>query len=191
MKLDTLELIQILPNFIRQDKTVRGLCRAADTILSRLSKECMKLDIYNNLQLLKEEDLDYIAKINNIFWYDGSDSYQTKVDVIHNANIVFSHLGTSSAVLDVISDILQDESKMKEWFEYKGIPYHFIIELFERVTSTKELKILNERIVKVKNVRSQMDGYINNFSASGMVVQCIGLTVIPTVEIGMEEPNEI
>lgn len=191
MKLDGLEMIQILPAFMRKDKTVRGLCKAADVILNRLTNECMKLDIYNNLKLLKEEDLDYIAKINNIFWYDGSDSYQAKVDVIHNANIVFSRLGTSSAVTDVVSDILQDESKMREWFDYSGIPYHFIIELFERVTNTKELQTLNERILKVKNVRSQLDGYINNFSASGMVVQCVGFTTIPTVEIRMGELNEI
>lgn len=126
MKLNSVNMIDIIPPYMQEDSTVIGLCAAADYIFSKLFECIQRMDFYTQLDLLDDSDLDYIAEINNIVWYDKSSTKEVKINVIKNADKVFWTLGTVSAVESVMNDIF-GECEIKEWFDYAGDPYHFKI----------------------------------------------------------------
>lgn len=191
MKLEDLNLMEIVPPFMRDDLTVKGLSVAADVILNRLYKAASKTNYLENLELYNDAKLDYIAKLLGMFWYKEQDATKSKIDMIRNSNFVFSKLGTAIAVESVISDMLQENAVLKEWSEYGGEPYHFVVVIdSNNIDISKEaIRMLGERITLVKNARSILDGYIFPMDINGVIVQSIGCSIKITVEIGMEETS--
>ncbi len=126
MKLDSIDMLDLIPTYMQNDTSVKGLCAAGNYILSKLYQSIQCMDFIQNLSSLKEEDLDYIAKINNILWYDEEDSKSVKVDIIKNSEQVFWTLGTVYAIESVIKDVF-GTGEVVEWYDYDGQHGHFKI----------------------------------------------------------------
>lgn len=156
MKLNELDLMELIPPYMQGDNTVIGLCAAANYILNKLYHSILKMDFYTNLDSLDESDLDYIAQINNITWYNSNDIKEVKVNVIKNSEIVFWNLGTILAVEKVIADIFGD-CEVIEWFNYEGEPFHFKISSFNSQITSEEISRFNAVIDHVKRKSAILD----------------------------------
>ncbi len=81
-----------------------------------------------------------------------------KRELIKNAIELHRYKGTKYALHKVL-EILNLNGKIKEWFEYEGEPYHFIVSLDLRnrgYETTTEVQLL-DLIEEMKNVRSVME----------------------------------
>ncbi len=165
MKLNNISMLDIIPPYMQEDTTVIGLCAAANHIFKRLFEAIQKIDFYQNLNLLNEADLDYIAKIRNIIWYDKSSTKDVKISVIKNAEKVFWSLGTVSAVESVVEDII-GECDIMEWFQYGGDPYHFKIVTDNPLISGDAVSTFNSIIQHVKRKSAILDGVEISLAAS-------------------------
>ena len=83
---------------------------------------------------------------------------EEKRELIKNAIELHRYKGTKYALRKVL-EILNLNGKIREWFEYEGNPYHFIVSLdlknrgFEQTTEEQLLDLIEE----TKNVRSVME----------------------------------
>lgn len=168
MKLDFVNMIEVIPPYMQGDSTVIGLCAAANHIFTKLYECIAKMDFYNNLDLLDDSDLDYIADIKNIVWYDKSSTKEVKINVIKNAEKVFWYLGTVSAAESVMNDIF-GECEIQEWFEYNGIPYHFKILTYNPQITENAVNKFTNAIKHVKRKSAIFDNVEIALSADYMM----------------------
>jgi P2-related tail formation protein len=149
MTIDNISMIDLIPPYMQDDITVIGLCAAADYIFKTLFSCIKKMDFYKNLDLLSDDDLDYMASTMNILWYKKSDSEDVKINVIRNSDQVFWTLGTVAAVEKVFTDIF-GEGETSEWFNYGGDPYHFKMLTYNPDITESDV---NEFLKTIKNVK--------------------------------------
>lgn len=148
MKLNDLEFLRLLPQFMRNDSAVKGLATGINSIIPELAESLKKLSTWDQIDNLSDAELDSLAWELNILWYDTSANIETKRDVIKNSDLVYQHLGTKFAVENVIKSYFGD-GRVQEWFEYDGQPGHF------RVTSSNP-SLSDERITEFLNLVSKV-----------------------------------
>ena len=80
-------------------------------------------------------------------------------ELIKNAYEIHYYSGTFYSLNKALSALYAD-AKVKEWFDYAGLPYHFKLELdaSKNGVSPQTLKRSDEIINTYKNVRSVYDG---------------------------------
>lgn len=191
MTIDNMQSILLIPQFLRDDKSIMGLCAAVDYIFARLRDGVRRAAIRTNLDYLEEEDLDYVASAENIFWYKSDDSIDVKRDMLRSYRKIFRIMGTTFAVEEVLKNIFQSDYTVLESKQYAGEPFHFMINLNEFYGDVSDLKNSTERIRKAKNARSVLDGFQNCFGLSQDDVINIGIKIESEAEIGMEDVNEV
>ena len=107
---------------------------------------------------------------------------QEKRELIKNAIELHRYKGTKYS-LEKVLEILNLNGKIREWFEYEGNPYHFIVSLdlrnrgFEQTTEGQLLDLIEE----TKNVRSIMETLEVNLTNSA--TQTIRTAMITSEEI--------
>lgn len=156
MKLAETSLLDIVPRFMQEDITVQCLAASADYIKRRLLEKIPIANLLDNLDLITEEDLDYIAKAEEIPWYDTGYEIDKKRNCIKNFEKECMILGTPQAVKDVIQDLF-GEMQIKEWFEYGGAEKHFKIDVDVLENTEKIEETIREKLRYVKNLRSRFD----------------------------------
>ncbi|SCJ81129.1 Bacteriophage P2-related tail formation protein [uncultured Flavonifractor sp.] len=177
MKLNTLEFIRLLPQFMRDDGAVKGLAAAMDEIVPELAQSTAALSTWDHIDDLTEAELDALAWELNILWYDTGASMDTKRALVKDSDIVYQRLGTKWAVENVINSYF-GEGYVEEWFEYQGQPGHF------RVYSTNP-SLNNERLTeflnllnKVKRASAKLDGIF--ITLTGKMPLYAGVTIKET-----------
>ena len=110
MKLNEATMQAVIPRFMSDDKTVKGLCAAADAIIAEIVKKLPLVNIRENLDMLTEEDLDYIAKIEKITWYNTTYIRTKKEKIIKNFEANCFILGTKMAVRNVTLEIFGENN---------------------------------------------------------------------------------
>lgn len=187
MKIDEATMQAIIPRFMWEDSTVKGFCKAADVIFSEVIKKLPLVNIKEKLEMLTEEDLDYIAKIENITWYDTAYIRSKKEKIIRNFEENCFILGTKTAVKNVTSEIF-GENKIREWFEYGGEEKHFNVYTDFIGDIRKAVSDYEKRIEDVKSFRSLLDDI--TFFNKLKIHQIASGKLIQTEEIHfMEEKN--
>ena len=159
MKLNDLEFVRLLPQFMRNDSAVVGLAAALDVIIPSLSASIQNLSTWDHIEDLSEAELDALAWELNILWYDTGASIDTKRNVIKNSDMVYKHLGTKFAVENVIKSYFGD-GEVQEWFEYDGEPGHFRVVSNNPSLSDERLTEFLNLLYKVKRASSKMDAVV-------------------------------
>lgn len=157
MKLNDIDFLKLLPQFMRDDAAVFGLAEGMNQIVRDLEGSVSTLSTWDRIDYLDEAELDELAWELNIQWYDTGASVEVKRNLIKNSDKVFQRLGTKWAVENIINTYF-GEGYIEEWFQYDGDPGHF------RVFSPNP-SINNERLVefvnvlnKVKRASAKLDG---------------------------------
>lgn len=124
MKLEQIDLLKLLPEFMRGDRANKGLAAGASAVLKDVAVKTKLLTTWSQIESMTDEQLDELAWELNIEWYKSTADLQTKRAIIKNSDKVHAKLGTKWAVEQIITDAF-GEGVVREWWEYGGEPYHF------------------------------------------------------------------
>lgn len=157
MKLNDLEFIRLLPQFMRDDAAVKGLATGIDSIVPGLSASLSVLSTWDHIDNLSEDELDALAWELNIQWYDSGANIDIKRELVKNSDKVYQHLGTKWAVENVINTYF-GEGYVSEWFEYEGDPGHFRVYSTNPSLNNERLSEFLNLLDKVKRASAKLDG---------------------------------
>ena len=117
-------LLRALPEVLRNDESMAALAASVAQVLARRPEEIQRLAIYPRIDELPEELLDILAYDFKVDWWDADYTLEEKRRTLKDSWRVHRMLGTKAAVELAISAIYLN-TKVSEWFEYGGEPYHF------------------------------------------------------------------
>lgn len=180
MKLNDLEFIRLLPQFMRDDDAVKGLAAGIDSIVPELAASITKLTTWDHIDELSESELDELAWELNIPWYDKSASVTIKREVIKSSDQIHARLGTKWAVENVIRTYFGN-GHVSEWWEYGGEPGHFQVNSSNPSLNNERFNEFLHLLDKVKRASAKLDGVV--LSLSGELHLYVGVALH---EIGKE-----
>ncbi len=155
MNIQNTKLIDIVPPFMRDDRTVRGLCAAADAMFKQMIHAVYIAWWRKYIGELDADQLDEIAKQIGVSWYDDGADISSKRSVLKNYENVLAIAGTPDAVKFAVKDLF-GEVEIMEWQEYDGQPYHFKMLVNAKLTEDNTKRFASA-VASAKNVRSIMD----------------------------------
>lgn len=159
MKLNDIEFIKLLPQFMRDDAAVSGLASGVGEIIRDLAESVELLSTWDHIDKLSESELDELAWELNIQWYDTGASLEVKRGLIKNSDKVFQRLGTKWAVENIIATYF-GEGYIEEWFEYGGDPGHFRVLSPNPSLNNERLTEFLNLLNKVKRASAKLDEII-------------------------------
>lgn len=152
-------LLLTFPASLRENPSIAALGDVVMEVLAKRPKEINHLSIYPRIDELPEELLDILAYDFKVDWWDANYSLEEKRRTLKDSWRVHKMLGTKAAVETAISAIYP-RTKVLEWFEYGGEPYHFRLDINitnDTIDSDKQRRVL-ERMNYYKSLRSHNDG---------------------------------
>jgi phage tail P2-like protein len=161
--LPDVSIIPLLPPNLAKDKNVRAMCQAFDNELRRLIAEIPGIEIIPGLARKQITDnllLDLLA------WQFHCDFYRTDFSIEQKQEILLKSLdwhtrkGTPSVIEEIVSTVFS-RAKVKEWFDYGGLPYRFIVGINEDIPDQEKKDSLIRAINRVKNTRSLLEKIIS------------------------------
>lgn len=176
--LTTENLLRTLPQVLKTDPEMAALAAAIAETLSGRVGEIENLRIYSRIGELPEELLDILAYDFKVDWWDGDYTLEEKRKTLRDSWRVHRMLGTKAAVETAISAIYP-ETKVVEWWEYGGEPYHFKLRLdatYENVDQEKHWRVM-EKVEYYKNLRSVLDE-IEYYDSGGAAAQYVNAAFI-------------
>ena len=152
-------LLFTLPPALKRDESTEALAEAAAERLADRVPEVDRLRIICNIDQLEEPLLAILARDFKVDWWSPDYSLEEQRRTVKSSWYVHKILGTKAAVERAISAIYP-RTKIIEWWEYGGEPYHFRVDINitnDRINSEKQ-KLVLERLNYYKNLRSHNDG---------------------------------
>lgn len=125
MKISNLDIIKLLPIFMRDDEAVQAFSKAINKLLSAQLGDINRLREWDKVDALTSEELDEIAWEMDLEWYDKTVSIENKRATIKAATLLKEKAGTKWAVVEAVKAIYGVEPIIDEWFDYSGEPGHF------------------------------------------------------------------
>ena len=171
-------LLRALPEVLRNDESMAALAASVAQVLAQRPEEIQRLAIYPRIDELPEELLDILAYDFKVDWWDADYTLEEKRRTLKDSWRVHRMLGTKAAVETAISAIYPD-TKVREWFDYGGEPYHFqllIDATYEDVSPAKHKRVL-DRVEYYKNLRSVLDD-VEYYDAGGSATLYFGAAFI-------------
>ena len=121
-------LLASLPQALQGDDSIVALAQAISSVLSDRIEEINHLRIYPAIDQLDEPLLDILAHDFKVDWWDADYTLEEKRRTLKDSWRVHKLMGTKAAVETAISAIYPN-TKVLEWFEYGGSPYHFRLDI--------------------------------------------------------------
>lgn len=148
------KIAENLPASIDLDP-IPGLARVVDDELAGINPDLLL--IYPAIDGLPEALIDHLAEQMHVDDYDKAAPLSVKRKQVKMSFILHRSRGTKYAVKTAVN-MIYPGSRVKEWFEYNGHPYHFAISAGENeISSTMNFKQIIKSINAAKNVRSWLD----------------------------------
>ncbi len=167
-------LLLVLPEVLRQDEHMQALAQSIAGVLAARPAEIERLLLYPRIDQMPEELLDRLAYDFKVDWWDADYTLAQKRQTFKDNWQVHRQLGTKAAIERAISAIYP-ATKVLEWFEYGGEPYHFKLEIdltFSRFDKEQQRRVL-KRVDYYKNLRSHLDEVYYFAQAAPVVFQTI------------------
>lgn len=152
-------LLLIVPPALTHDPAMMARAAAdAEALTARLA-EIDQVRVISNIDGLNETVLDILAWDFKVDWWDPEYSIEEKRRTLKGSWRVHKTLGTKAAVEKAIRAIYPG-TRVLEWWEYGGEPYHFRLDINitnDHIDSDKQRRVL-ERMNFYKSLRSHNDG---------------------------------
>ena len=180
MRLKETSLINLIPEHMRSDRTIRGMAAAWDYLQSVVLEASKLVSLFDNLEMLPEEKIDEVAQAIQIPWYDSSFEKKKKIQKIRNYEKNCYQLGTVAAVNRVVGDVFKD-AQVLEWYEYGGKPCKFKITVPDQ-KQEEDLKKIGELLRIAKNAKATMEGveFRRQYECSVSIASCVAISLIET-----------
>lgn len=167
-------LLLILPPALTKDKSVVALAEVDAEALAARPEEIDKARVIANIDGLDEAVLDILAHDFKVDWWGQEYSIDEKRQTLKGSWRVHKILGTKAAVETAIRAIYPN-TKVLEWFEYGGEPYHFRLDINitnDTINSEKQRRVL-QRMNYYKSLRSHNDGVTYFVEAEPAVTKAV------------------
>lgn len=160
MRLNEIDIIEFLPQYMREDKTAQGIAYAVTQVFKDIViNNIDKCNIYGRIGQLEENMLDELAWQFNIPEYIPTIDVPTKRSIIKNCMETHRQRGTVSSVEKVISSVFGN-GYVNEWFKYDGEPYHFKVHTTNNSTTDNMIAEFEKLVASTQNVRSVLEAVI-------------------------------
>nr|DAT17527.1 MAG TPA: tail protein [Caudoviricetes sp.] len=177
MKLDTLEFIKLLPDFMKDDGCIKALSESIDEIFRPVAQDLKKLSDWDRIDSMTESELDELAWECDISWYDKTADIDTKRNICKNSDRIFMTRATTAAVEEVLSAYFS-HAKLREHFEYDNIaPHHFKIETTDVNSYTDKLLLFLSSLEKTKRKSQWLDAIVLLLQGSGIFYTGVGVSI--------------
>ena len=165
MRLQSAEILKLLPAWMRNDEAVQGLAAGTDELTRSIAARIRLLSRWDKIDQLTEAELDEMAWELNIKWYKDTASIQTKRELIRNSDRVYATLGTRYAVEQIVQDYF-GAGDVIEWFDYDGKPYHFKVQTGNPALVNANLDLFVDLLQIVKRRSSWLDAIMVRLAAA-------------------------
>ena len=191
MKLNDLDFIRLLPQFMRDDDAVKGLAAGINAIIPSLAAACETMSTWDHIDDLSGEELDRLAWELNILWYDPSATISVKRDIVRNSDKVWRYIGTKWAVENVIKSYFGN-GHIEEWFEYGGEPGRFRVNSSNPSLNADRLAEFLNMLEKVKRASAKLDAIYITLSGEVMLSSGVAFheTTFEQIAIGANVINK-
>lgn len=177
MKLDTLDFIKLLPDFMQEDGCVKALSESINTIFQPTSQDLKKLSDWDRIDSMTESELDELAWECDISWYDKTADIETKRSICKNSDRIFMTRATAAAVEEVLTTYFSN-AKLREHFNYDNIaPHHFKIETTDVNSYTDKLLLFLNSLEKTKRKSQWLDAIVLLLQGIGKFYAGVGLSI--------------
>lgn len=154
-------LLREIPNNLLVDKKVIHLANSLQNSLDKMLDWAEKINFEMNLDKLDDALLDHLLWEKHITWSEGlglADTREKKIKLIQDAIELHRIKGTPAAI-ELVFSILDIDSKLTEWFQYGGDPYHFKVQIniHDKGLNEATYNMLTALIYEYKNVRSYLE----------------------------------
>lgn len=155
--IESISLLDILPNSILTDPQITSAAKALDAELQSVTRAVVETLHLPRLDVLPETVVDLLAWQWHVDYYEpiGMD-LDTKRRLVRES-IAWHRMKGTPAAIEAVATAAFDKTTVREWYEYGGKPYYFKI-VTEDVTTDKDtLNRLRRAVDSVKNVRSWLE----------------------------------
>lgn len=167
MKLDKLEFIKLLPDFMKDDGCVKALSESINTVFRSTGQDLKKLSDWNRIDSMTESELDELAWECDISWYDKSAPIETKRSICKNSDKIFMTRATAAAVEEVLTEYFSN-ARLREHFEREtGHPHYFKIETSDVSSYTERLDLFLSVLEKIKRKSQWLESIVLLLRGSG------------------------
>ncbi len=155
IKLQDVQLLQLLPPNLRQEPHAIALSAAVDKEFKNLLQLADQILVYPVVDRLQDELLDRLAGQFHIQGYDETLAIEHKRSLVQNALFFYLKAGTKQAVEEKMVGIFGD-AQVVEWFEENGEAYTFSVETSNMLANTSMAQQCKLAIQSTKNTRSHL-----------------------------------
>ncbi len=159
MKLEELDFIKLLPEFMQNDDCIKALSESVNTIFRPTSQALKKLSDWDRIDSMTESELDELAWECDISWYKKNADIETKRNICKNSDRIFMTRATAAAVEEVVSEYFNN-AKLVEFWETDCEPHHFKIECSDTEAYTDNLQLFLLTLEKVKRKSQWLDAIV-------------------------------
>lgn len=156
MKIEDVDLLKLLPEFMRKDEAVVALASAVNNLIREPAKKIKTIRVWDQIDAMDDAQLDEMAWELNVLWYDKNADISIKRDVLKNSDLVHMRLGTKWAMENVIASYFGN-GYIEEWFEYGGKPGYFVVHTTNPSLANERFAEFLELLDKVKRVTARLD----------------------------------
>ncbi len=154
----TIDFTDYLPGALKHDPKMRALAAAVTKAALDVSGNIDKVLIYSRIDELPEGLIDILAYDMHVDWYDYAYPLEIKRNLVKSSVKVHKKMGTVYAVETAIRAIYP-ESRIEEWFEYGGKPFHFRVILN---AGTQNVQIDIEDMMKKINIYKRLSAHMDS-----------------------------
>ena len=182
MRLTDVDLMRLLPQFMRGDRNAEAFAYAVQSQIIKVSLAIEHTKIYSRIDSLSDELLDELAWQFNIAEYRNDYAIDVKRKLVKGCMALHYRRGTVASVEDVIKNIF-GTATVEEWFEYGGEPYHFKVRTSNPNASDEMLADLERVIKETQNIRSYLEAVIVELMESMNLYYGVKLIVMDDITL--------
>lgn len=160
MRLSTVDVLKLVPEFMRDDEAVKGLAAAVNELIREPGMKIKTVRLWDQIDELNDAQLDELAYELDIDWYKSSLPIESKRAIVKSSDLVHMRRGTKWSVEELISAYFSKGFVM-EWYEegYKNPkPFHFTVYTGHRDITDEIMQEFMEIAKVAMSVRSRLDG---------------------------------
>ncbi len=156
MKLSDVDLLRLLPQFMRDDTNAKAFAYAVQSQIVKVSLAIEHAKLYSRIDTLSEEILDELAWQFNVVEYSNEYDISIKRELIKGCMELHYKRGTVDAVEEVVHKIFGD-AEVEEWFNYGGSPYHFKIRTSNTGATDTMIQEITRLVKDTQSVRAYLE----------------------------------